>query len=106
MAPAMARISHYFTPFQTHVITQAELDVSRFSMDQALLILEREARYKSEDPTPARPVRLPVRGPVAEPPRLWQGPRGDGRRPVLRRGLARLHPHCFAPASATSISPT
>ena len=47
----MARIGHYFTPFQTHVITQAELDASRFSMDQALLVLEREARYKSEEPT-------------------------------------------------------
>jgi hypothetical protein len=53
MSPAMARIGHYFTPFQTHVITQAELDASRFSMDQALLVLEREARYKAEDPTPA-----------------------------------------------------
>jgi hypothetical protein len=51
MSPAMARINHYFTPFQTHVITQAELDASRFSMDQALLVLEREARYKSQDPT-------------------------------------------------------
>jgi hypothetical protein len=51
MSPAMARIGHYFTPFQTHVITQAELDASRFSMDQALLILEREARYKSQEPT-------------------------------------------------------
>jgi hypothetical protein len=51
MSPAMARIGHYFTPFQTHVITQAELDSSRFSMDQALLILEREARYKAEGST-------------------------------------------------------
>jgi hypothetical protein len=51
MSPAMARIGHYFTPFQTHVITQAELDTSRFSMDQALLILEREARYKAEGST-------------------------------------------------------
>ena len=53
MAPAMARIGHYFTPFQTHVIDQAEHDVSRFAMDQALLILEREARYRADGPTPA-----------------------------------------------------
>jgi hypothetical protein len=53
MSPAMARIGHYFTPFQAHVVTQAELDASRFSMDQALLILEREARYKSKDLTTA-----------------------------------------------------
>ncbi len=53
MGPAMARIGHYFTAFQTHVITQAELDVSRFAMDQALLILEREAKYKADGPGPA-----------------------------------------------------
>ena len=51
MGPAMARINHYFTPFQTHVIGQAELDVSRFPIDQALLILEREAKYRAEGPT-------------------------------------------------------
>ncbi len=51
MAPAMARISHYFTAYQTHVINQAEIAMSRFSMEQALLILEREAKYKSEAPS-------------------------------------------------------
>jgi hypothetical protein len=50
MAPAMARINHYFTPFQTHVIDQAEQDTSRFAMEQALLILEREAKFKAENP--------------------------------------------------------
>ena len=53
MGPAMARIGHYFTPFQVHVVTEAEKDVSRFAMDQALLVLEREARYKADGPTPA-----------------------------------------------------
>src|SRR5262245_11643856 len=51
MAPAMARLGHYFTGFQAHVIDQAEHDVSRFPMDQALLILEREARYKADNPS-------------------------------------------------------
>lgn len=51
MGPAMERIGHYFTPFQTHVVTQAEQDLSRFTMDQALLILEREAKYKAEGST-------------------------------------------------------
>jgi hypothetical protein len=50
IGPAMARISHYFTPYQAHVISQAELDTSRFPMEQALLVLEREARFKSESP--------------------------------------------------------
>lgn len=51
MGPAMARIGHYFTPFQVHVVAEAEKDVSRFAMDQALLVLEREARYKADGPT-------------------------------------------------------
>ena len=45
MGPAMTRIGHYFTAFQTHVIGQAEITMSRFSMEQALLVLEREAKY-------------------------------------------------------------
>jgi len=53
MGPAMMRLTHYFTEFQAHVIAQAEGDFSRFSMDQALLVLEREARFKADDPTPA-----------------------------------------------------
>lgn len=51
MGPAMSRISHYFTQFQTHVVTQAELDVSRFPVESALLLLEREAKYKAEGPS-------------------------------------------------------
>jgi hypothetical protein len=50
MSPAMARISHYFTPFQAHVISQAELEQSRFAMEQALLVLGREAKFKAEGP--------------------------------------------------------
>ncbi|HEV3164664.1 MAG TPA: hypothetical protein VGZ22_11600 [Isosphaeraceae bacterium] len=49
LGPAMARISHYFTPFQAYVISRAEADVSRFSIDQALLILERESKFRAED---------------------------------------------------------
>ena len=51
LAPAMERINHYFTAFQTHVVEQAEADLSRFPMDQALLILQREAKFKSENPS-------------------------------------------------------
>ena len=53
IGPAMARLGHYFTPFQAFVVARAEEDVGRFSMDQALLILEREARYKADGPTPS-----------------------------------------------------
>jgi hypothetical protein len=51
MGPAMSRLGHYFTPFQTHVITQAEHDVSRFPMESALLLLEREAKFKADGPS-------------------------------------------------------
>ena len=51
MGPAMERINHYFTPFQAHVVNQSETDLSRFSMDQALLILEREAKFKADGPS-------------------------------------------------------
>jgi hypothetical protein len=50
MGPGMSRISHYFTPFQAHVVSQAENDTSRFPMEQALLVLEREAKFKAEGP--------------------------------------------------------
>jgi hypothetical protein len=51
MSPAMERINQYFTAFQTHVISQAESDLSRFAMEQALLVLEREAEYKAKSPS-------------------------------------------------------
>jgi hypothetical protein len=51
MGPAIARINHYFTPFQAHVVAQAEADLSRFPMEQALLVMEREAKYKAEGPS-------------------------------------------------------
>jgi hypothetical protein len=51
MGPAMERISHYFTPFQAHVIGHAENDLTRFPMDQALLVLEREAKFKAAGPS-------------------------------------------------------
>jgi len=51
MSPAMEQLGHYFTAFQAHVVAQAEADLSRFPMEQALLILEREAEYKAKGPS-------------------------------------------------------
>jgi hypothetical protein len=54
LAPAMVRLGHYFTAFQSLVVERAEQEVgSRFSMDQALLVLEREAKYKSGESSAA-----------------------------------------------------
>lgn len=53
MGDGMARLSHYFTPFQAFVVQRAEEETSRFDMRIALRILEHEAEYRStERPRP------------------------------------------------------
>ncbi len=52
MGPAMKRLGHYFTPFQSFVISEAEEDRSRFDFTVAVQILEREADYRAEGATP------------------------------------------------------
>jgi hypothetical protein len=47
-ASAMARLGHYFTPYQTYVIEEAEKEEGRFDFRIALEILEREAKYRAE----------------------------------------------------------
>ncbi|QDU21232.1 hypothetical protein [Urbifossiella limnaea] len=42
-----AKLPHYFTPFQTFVVTQAETAGQKFEMRTAFLVLEREAAYKA-----------------------------------------------------------
>jgi hypothetical protein len=44
---AMARLSHYFTAFQTYLIQAAEDDRGRFDMRMAVEILRFEAEYKA-----------------------------------------------------------
>lgn len=53
IAPAMERMSHYFSAFQSFVIARAEEDRSRFEQRIALQILEREARYRASEVSPA-----------------------------------------------------
>ena len=52
MSTAMKKLSHYFTPFQSFLIEAAEDDQGRFDMRRALLILEYEARFRSDNATP------------------------------------------------------
>lgn len=47
-ATAMARLDHYFTPYQAYVIGEAEREEGRFDFRIALEILEREAKYRAE----------------------------------------------------------
>ncbi|MBI2825422.1 MAG: hypothetical protein HYX69_12115 [Planctomycetia bacterium] len=51
-APAMARLPHYFTPFQTFVVEMAENERGRFDFLVGLAILEREATYRAGGATP------------------------------------------------------
>ncbi len=51
-SPAMAKLPHYFTPFQTYVIAESEDPRSKFDFAVALKILEREAEYRAGTPTP------------------------------------------------------
>jgi hypothetical protein len=52
LASGFEKLPHYFTAFQSFVIGQAEREGLRFSMPTALLLLEREATYRANQPTP------------------------------------------------------
>ena len=51
-ATAMGRLGHYFTPFQTFVVSEAEKHEGRFDFRVALEILYREADYRAKTATP------------------------------------------------------
>ncbi|WP_147871802.1 hypothetical protein [Stieleria maiorica] len=53
LGPAMRQLAHYFTPFQTYLIDQSELDTGRFMMNTAFQIMRAEAEYRVETATPA-----------------------------------------------------
>ncbi len=48
MFPAMYKLAHYFTQFQSYLIEQSEQEVGRFTMETALRVLEAEAKYRAE----------------------------------------------------------
>jgi len=51
-ATAMARLPHYFTPFQTYVVAEAEKAEGRFDFRIALEVLQREVEYRGKSPSP------------------------------------------------------
>src|SRR5579885_1819729 len=53
LSSGFARLPHYFTAFQAYVIRRTEEENSRFSLDTALLVLQREAEYRAGSLTPA-----------------------------------------------------
>jgi hypothetical protein len=52
MSTAMERLQHYFTPFQTYVMREAEAERGRFDLRIAIEILRHEAEYRSKKPIP------------------------------------------------------
>ncbi len=48
-ASAMARLPHYFTPFQTYLVSEAENERGRFDMRIALAILRAEAEFRAAE---------------------------------------------------------
>ena len=52
MSSAMARLAHYFTPFQTYIMSEAEAERGRFDIRVAIDILRHEAEYRSKAPIP------------------------------------------------------
>lgn len=51
LSSGFVRLPHYFTPFQAFVVRQTEEGGQRIPVENALLILEREAVYRSGGPT-------------------------------------------------------
>src|SRR5690606_34291005 len=47
IATAFEQLPHYFTPFQTFIISEAENDRSKFDLRIALVVLAREAEYRA-----------------------------------------------------------
>ena len=52
VSAAMKKLSHYFTPFQTYIMGEAESERGRFDFRVALVILEREAEYRAAGKSP------------------------------------------------------
>src|ERR671919_56356 len=51
LGPAMARLPHYFTPFQAYVVQESENERLRFDLRVGLEILRHEAEYRAGEPT-------------------------------------------------------
>jgi hypothetical protein len=52
LSSGFARLGHYFTPFQAFIVRGTEEEGLRFSLDTALLVLQREAEYRASAPAP------------------------------------------------------
>jgi hypothetical protein len=53
LSSGFTRLPHYFTPFQAFVTRGSENETLRFSLDMALLVLQREAEFRAAQVSPA-----------------------------------------------------
>lgn len=53
LSSGFARLPHYFTPYQTFIVAQAEKEGLRFNIHSALQVLEKEATYRAGPATQA-----------------------------------------------------
>lgn len=53
LSRALQQLPHYFTPFQTFVVSESERDDGRFDFRTALQVLQREAELRAEKASPA-----------------------------------------------------
>jgi hypothetical protein len=53
LSSGFARLSHYFAPFQAFVIRCTEEEKLRFATEIGLLVLQREAEYRTGTPSPS-----------------------------------------------------
>lgn len=54
---AMGQLQHYFTPFQTYVIAQAESERGKFDLRVGLAVLKQEAAYRAGNYRNSEPTR-------------------------------------------------
>ena len=95
-ARPMARLPHYFTPFQAFVIQESENERLRFDLRVGLEILRREAEYRAERADAAGNFSLSVRVALPQPAGLRPRPGSSRRRSGVRRNVARLDPQAAA----------
>jgi len=53
LGQGMARLAHYFTPFQTYIVSRSEEESARLDFSIALRILERQAEFLTQIPVNA-----------------------------------------------------
>ena len=52
LATAMASLPHYFTPFQTYLMREAEKEGGRFDIRVGLKVLQAEAEFRAKEASP------------------------------------------------------